>query len=192
MKKLVFLFVFCISCLNSFCQNIGLKNNIEFSENNKINTAVGGGIYLDFDDFSKKLDLIISLNYNQKNCEIPRTRFELPYKRIYFDVGCLYILPISEKTKIKIGASLSYNIINFYYNEIWPSYSTKSNYLGGSLISNIHFQNILKLPVNLDFFVYPSYLTNIHNYESFINRNPIYVKDIILFNAQVGISVKMN
>jgi hypothetical protein len=192
MKKLLFLLVFCISCFYSFCQNIGLKNNIEFSENKKINAAVGGGIYLDFDDFSKKLELIVSLNYNQKNCEIPRTRFELPYKRIYFDIGCLYILPISEKTKIKIGASLSYNIINFYYCEIWPSYSTTSNYLGGSLISNIHFQDILKLPINLDLFVYPSYLKNIHNYENLIYPNTINVKNIILFNAQVGFSVKMN
>jgi len=195
MKK-IFTVSLCVLLIQlSFGQNIGLRVNTEFSDNRKINNSLGVGGYLNINNFSKKVELIFSLDFNRNSKKFLDEEFKSTYTRFYFTAGGMYVFSLKEKTKIKIGPSFSYNVINatdggLISNWINP-YKTKS--IGTELMTNIHFQEIFKLPINFDIFITPTYLINIKNENnlSSMETGSDYSENLKILNIQMGLSYKI-
>jgi hypothetical protein len=198
-KTLASIIIFVFSILYVLSQNIGLRANAEFSDNKRINNSFGGGIYLNFDDFSKKIEILVSFDFIKNRKDFPdnnppyNTGMFSAFHKNFFSASPLYVLPIKEKIKAKIGPQFSYNSVglvdDFYPINMFNSY--KSKYIGFGAVANIQFKKVFDFPINLDIFFSPTYLYNI-KYES----GPIGIKNefadnLKIMNFQVGLSYNL-
>ena len=193
MKRILVLITLTCLLYSAYCQNVGLRGNMVFSDNRKINNAIGFGGYLNINDFSEKIELLFSLDYNFNNKQFPDEALETTYNRFYFSTNGLYNLSLSEKSKIKIGPGMNYSSINASDGGIilqWIN-TYKSKYIGTELLTNIHFQEIFKLPINFDIFITPTYLINIQNNNDPKNVESDYSENLKILNMQLGLSYKI-
>ncbi len=190
MKRL-FVVIICIcSIYSASCQNIGLRTNTEISENKKINTAIGGGLYLNINDFSEKVEVLFSTDYFIKEKELKEDDLISYYNSLIFGVNGFYVLSIRKNLKTKIGPLLSYNLTNATDRGIvsrWIN-TYKAKYIGIGITGNIQFKKIFKLPINFDIFVYPTYLINIKNENDPTGVKSYYADNLKIFNVQLGLS----
>lgn len=193
MKRIFVLINLTCSLYSAYCQNIGFRGNTVFSDNRKINNAIGFGGYLNINGFSEKIELLFSLDYNFNNKQFPDEGLATTYNRFYFSVNGLYGLSLAEKSKIKIGLGMNYATINASDGGIilqWIN-TYKSKYIGTELLTNVHFQEIFKLPINFDIFVTPTYLINIQNKNDSQNVESDYSENLKILNVQLGISYRI-
>ncbi len=196
MKKLFVIIINILLIHPSYSQNIGLRVNAEFSDIKSINNSLGGGLYFNINDFSKKIEVLFSFDFTKNKKDFSDKNPPLnsgvirSFNKPFFSVSPLYVLPIKEKIKTKIGPVFNYNSIdadnNYYPLNIINSY--KSKYIGLGLIANIQFQQIFKLPLNFDTFVFPSYLINIKNESDPTGIKSEYADNLKIFNIQFGLS----
>jgi hypothetical protein len=192
MIRILVIITFLYSFQSSYGQNFGLRGNIEFSNSERINNAIGGGLYLDITDSSKKIELLFSGDYCKYKKTFSDKGFESDYLRYYFSINCFYVFHRSEKSKIRIGAFLNHSTIdagdNFMYGTI---NAYKSKFIGTGLTGNLEFKKVFKLPINFDIFVSPTYLINIKNENDPTGIKSDYSKNLIILNVQLGISYAM-
>lgn len=200
MKRTFVLIILTCLLFSAYCQNIGLRANIGFSENKEMNTAFGGGLYLNIDNDSLKMfDYILFGDYmSRKNTfndclEYPTPDISTSYKKLSFGLSGLLNNKIHANSRLKIGPSLSYNtLIANRQGQIANWIETfKAKYFGTGLLANIQLQQIFKLPINFDIFISSFYLINIKD-----NSNPTGIKsdysdNLVILNLRFGLSYKM-
>ncbi len=196
MKKLLVIIICCCSIYSAFCQNIGLRANAEFSDIKWINNSLGGGIYININEISKKIEIMFSFDFTKREKNFPDKNSSLKsgvissFHKRTFAVSPLYVLLSKEKIKTKIGPLFNYNSINagdnYYPINIVNSY--KSQYIGVGLTGNIQFQEVFNLPINFDIFVSPIYLINIKNENDPTGVKSDYASNLKILNIQFGLS----
>jgi len=199
MKKIFTTIISIFFICFSYSQNIGLRANTEFSDIKRINNSLGVGLYLNINDFSKKIEILFSFDFtkNEKdflpiNNNPSNSCVYSSFHKLFFSTSPLYVLPIEEKIKTKIGPVFNYNSINASDDYMGMISSYKSKHIGFGIIANIQFQKILKLPVNIDIFITPQYLINIKNENSPIGVKSDYADNLKILNIQVGLSFILN
>jgi len=194
--KYIILIVYILFYHSSNGQDIGLRANTEFSDNKKINNAFGFGGYVNINDFSKKIELLFSLDYNKNNKIFQDEDFRAKYTRFYFSTNCMYVFILSEKIKLKTGPSLSYNVLKasdegIYVNWIHP-YKTKA--IGTGVVVNIQFHDLFNIPISFDIYFTPTYLINIKKDTDLISNTTgsDYSENLKILNLEFGLSYKLN
>ncbi len=198
MKKLcVIVIIICIcSIYSAHCQSIGLRANTEFSKNREMNNAFGGGLYFEMDDSLQKFGFISFGDYLNKkgtfnDCiDCPTKEIYTSYQNISFEISGFLIKNISSSAKFKIGALVNYSMTNANrQGQIanWiETFKIKSVGIGPLL--TLQFQEVLKLPLNFNLFVYPTYLINIKNETNPTGIISDYTNDLTLLNLQIGLA----
>ncbi|HET6243809.1 MAG: hypothetical protein H0V01_02925 [Bacteroidetes bacterium] len=195
-KYIIFyLFLFTTAC---FGQGIGFRGGIEFANREQLNNGLGIGTYFTFNSFSEKFNLFVSYDYFTKRNEIFSKDLLMNYKKHKFSIAPLYIMPLKEKFDFKVGPMLSYNSVFATHQGVvsrWLlNYYSKS--IGLETIVNLQIKNVLKFPLNIDFFVTPAYLINISRK---IDENPDpsgtipeYGNNLINITFQMGLTYHFN
>lgn len=163
--KYSILFLFISVCHISYGQSIGIRGGFELADQNQTNNAFGGGTYLTFKNFSDKIHLMLSFDYSGKTQRFENKDLQTAYAKYRFSAATLFVKPLSESFDFIFGPSISYNIYRASHQGIilrWID-NYKSNFIGLEIVSNLQVKNILQSPLNIDFFITPSYLLNIKN-----------------------------
>jgi hypothetical protein len=190
MKLFTSIFASIFLFQTNFGQNIGIRSNIEFSDNEKINFALGGGSYLNINDFSEKIELLFFTDYYSNKKQLPSQEMITTYRLYSFGVSSLYKFSLSKYSNFKLGPSISYDLMDaseagMVFNWI-RTYDSKS--IGVGLISNFQFPQVKKLPINFDIFITPTYLINIKNDTSPLGNKSDFLENQKIVNVQLGIS----
>ncbi len=196
MKNLIAIIICSSSIYSACCQSIGLKANTQFSANNETNNAFGGGLYININDFSRKIECVLYCDYlikkNEfKNCaECPTKEVSSSYQNLSIGISGLWVNTIQSNVKFKMGPALSYNnLVASRQGQIANWIETfKANYIGTGLLTNIQFQQIFKLPLNFEIFIFPAYLINIKNETKPTGIKSEYAGNQKLLNMQLGLS----
>lgn len=176
----------------SFAQNIGLRSNIEFSDNKIINTTFGGGLYLNINDFSKNIELLLYTDLYPTKKQITQEMYTT-YRHYCFGVSSLYKFKVSERSALKLGPSISYDLINASEVGIfgnWVQNNSKS--IGLGIVGNFQFQQLFKLPLNFDVFITPSYLINFKNNTTLQGKKSDFLENLKIVTIQLGFSYRLN
>jgi len=190
MKLFTSIFAFIFLFQTNFGQNIGIRSNIEFSDNEKINFTFGGGLYLNINDFSENIELLIYTDYYSNKKQFPSQEMQTTYHRYSIGISSLYKFTLSKFSDFKLGPSISYDLMDaseagLVYNWI-RSYDSKS--IGLGLICNFQFPQIKKLPINFDIFITPTYLIKIKNEKNQYFDKSNFLENQMIVNVQLGIS----
>ena len=188
MKYTLSILTLCGFLLTASGQNTGMKVNSGIYSVNGPVFETGFGVYVVLNDFSDKVEVLFSFDYNK--AEISREDFISNCERFYFTAAGLYVFPVTEKLKFKPGLAISHenmraieggdpsNWVSTYY----------AKHLGIGLMTNLQFQRIFKLPLNFDIFLTPTYLVNI-NVDNYPTRtNETYSTDLFVLNFQLGLA----
>jgi hypothetical protein len=194
MKKLFSFIILIFWGHFAICQNFGFRGNLELSHNKIINNAHGFGGFVNFRDFSEDIELLISLDYNTYNKQIPDEDLKTTYNRLFFSINGLYNLSLLKKLKLKIGPGISYHITNASDRGIilrWIN-TYKAKFIGAELVTNFHFPKVLELPINFDIFITPAYLINIESTSNPLSIKSDYSGNREILNLQIGLSYNIN
>ena len=145
----------------SIGQSIGVRADLEVSDSRKSNKAIGFGAYVNFNNFSDKFEIMLHSDYTRKNETLRNVEGGyIDYSRVAAGVAGLYRMPLTNKIAFKLGPDISYNWTQaFREGNGWTvEDGYRANYAGIGIATNLHFQEVLELPVNLDLFVTPDYL----------------------------------
>lgn len=189
MKYLLSIVLFICFFIPALGQNIGIKANTGLSTLSDLEFEAGIGVYVDLNDFSDKVEVLFSFDYNSMS-EFTRENYVSNCERAFVTAAGLYVIPISGKLKFKPGLALShenlraietgqpFSVVNTYY----------AKHLGISAMTNLQFQKIFDWPLNFDIFLTPTYLININinNYKGLSREE--YSKEYFVLNFQVGLS----
>ena len=174
----------------NFGQNIGIRSNVEFSDNEKINFTLGGGLYLNINDFSEKIELLFYTDYHSNKKQFPYQEMLTTYRHYSIGISSLYKFSLSKYSYFKLGPSISYDLIKaseagLFYNWLRTYYSKS---LGVGVVFNFQFPQIKKLPINFHIFITPTYLINIKNETSPLGNKSDFLENQKIVNIQLGFS----
>lgn len=190
-----------ISISSVYCQNGGIKANLEISKNERINNAIGRGIYYNIDKYSGRFEMLFSIDINKNrqsfasNSNHPTTeKFESKYKHINASLAPMYSIPLTSKIKFKAGISLIYNLMSVNdeerYNAWFQNYSDYS--LGNGLIANLSCKELSGTLLNFDLFIIPQYSFSFRSYSYPDMVKPEFKGDFLILNIQIGLSYSIS
>lgn len=153
-------------------QSLGMRVGMEISDNKIINNSPGLGGYLNIDEFSDKFEILIYGNYTTKegafndclDCSSPDIFTN--YKRGDIGVSGLFVIPLIKELNFKFGPDINYNWINASRQGQILSWieSYKARFVGPGIMTNLNYQQVFKLPINIDFFLIPNYLLKVKDF----------------------------
>jgi len=193
-KFIIILFLIFITYI-VYCQHIGIRANKELCEEERINNSLGLGIYINIDDFSEKIEAILSFDCYKLHKEYEDDDFQTYYGRKSIGLSFLYVIPIKEKLQFKTGLSTSYDMVNGSDGGIFTNWihGYNAKFIGIEILLNLHLKNIFNFPLNFDLFITPDYLINIYNNDE--NKNSIskfyYDDNLKILQFQIGLTYKI-
>lgn len=186
--------------LSTYCQNIGLRVNVGFSENKEMNATIGGGFYVSTgDSVLKMFDFVMYGDYMVKksssdNClECPTVDVSAAFKELSIGTGALLVGKIHTKTRLKAGPILSYNNVMATRQGQTANWieTFNAHFVGAGFLVNLQQQEVFNLPINFDTFISSSYLINVGNRSNPVDTRSAYSGNLLSLNLQIGLSYRI-
>ena len=194
MKKLISsIFIICLAWLG-YSQNLGVRVNSALSSEKRSNQIYGGGVFLNLNDYSDNIELVLSADIIRGKKNINSDSVRSDHQNFQMAIAALYPISLTKSLDFKMGTKLSYintftmdqkngsTLVNYY----------QSRYFGAGIIFDLQYQGIFSSRLNLDLFISPDYIVNAKNSFSpsaFISEYS--TKNTFLLNFQFGLSYKL-
>ena len=195
MKKFIIILFLIPIVYFVYGQHFGIRANKELCDEKRINNSIGLGIYINIDDFSEKIETILSLDYYKLHKEYEADDFQTYYRRISGGISCLYVILIKNKLKFKTGLGTNYNRVEGSDQRMFADciHSYNAKFISIEFLTNLHFKKIFNLPLNFDLFITQNYLINIYNNgDNKESANKFYYdKNLNILQIQIGLTYPM-
>lgn len=186
MKRFLLVAGFLVLTHWSQGQTVGFRAIAETADNSIADKAFGLGAYVSFNNSSDKFEVMIHGDYVRKKDKLSESGGTIyNYQRRAVGVAGLYRFALADKISFKLGPDFSYNWIEASRRGVMLPFITDydANYTGLGVMTNLHFEQVFKLPINLELFATPNYLIR-SKAEKYRNA----FKSIKQLNLQVGVS----
>lgn len=153
---------------------------------------MGAGLYLNVNDFSKKIALSFSLDYYHNMRVFEEANIGAYFGQIAFSFTPTYILWKSDDFNIYAGPAIGYSKTHGTDEDLYGFFkSYDANYLACGFSIDFQYYPFPKIPACADFFICPSYLVNIKSKDELHSYYGNSDSDLKQLNLQIGIAFDM-